>query len=473
MKKDLIKNTFLTLIALSFLGSTNIIFNIIIGRYHGSLTLGKVSIAISASFFFSTIIRSGISSSTTKFISEYLGKKDKNSATVVFKTNLKITLIFTLVLTIIALLLSPWLSSKLSITNWLFISAIPLISLKSLHIFYKGVYYGSNKIKDYLKIEILSDILFFIILAIVLIFFESFLLFPYIIMYFIFFIFSFHFFKKDFVNQAPYTKVPKGVYSFAIIATIGTVSSLGRSYLSIIFSGIYLTSSEVGFFTAAFSLSTILYFFSTGVSKVIFPTFSKLYGKNDLNSINKILNIATKWFLIIISFFCGLLFIFSEFIFEFFFGNDFILGTASFQILLLGVLFSIIQSPANTALSGTKYVHIPNIGGVLGLIVSTISWIFLIPKYGIEGTAFGYILGSISTFFIVIFFANKYFDLKNSKLLFISGINLLLFIICVSIMFFFPFLPNIFASLVFVVAFILIYRKDIIIMSKEVLNAIF
>ena len=54
-----------------------------------------------------------------------------------------------------------------------------------------------------------------------------------------------------------------------------------------------------------------------------------------------------------------------------------------------------ISIPCNAFLSGTKYILIPNIGGIIILVVSLISWYVFIPKYNDAGVAMGYSLGII------------------------------------------------------------------------------
>ena len=46
-------------------------------------------------------------------------------------------------------------------------------------------------------------------------------------------------------------------------------------------------------------------------------------------------------------------------------------------------------------LSGTKYILIPNIGGIIILVISLISWTVFIPEYNGAGVAMGYSLGII------------------------------------------------------------------------------
>ena len=46
-------------------------------------------------------------------------------------------------------------------------------------------------------------------------------------------------------------------------------------------------------------------------------------------------------------------------------------------------------------LSGTKYVIYPNIGGIVILVTSLISWIILVPSFHLIGIAMGYTIGII------------------------------------------------------------------------------
>ena len=54
-----------------------------------------------------------------------------------------------------------------------------------------------------------------------------------------------------------------------------------------------------------------------------------------------------------------------------------------------------VSVPCNAFLSGTKFIIIPNVGGIIILIISLISWIILIPKYYETGVALGYSIGVI------------------------------------------------------------------------------
>ena len=91
---------------------------------------------------------------------------------------------------------------------------------------------------------------------------------------------------------------------------------------------------------------------------------------------------------------CLVLFLLSEIVLSFF-GDKFIEGSMVLKIIIPSVFIRMISIPCNAFLSGTKYILYPNIGGVIILITSTLSWYFLIPKFNLSGVAAGYSIGII------------------------------------------------------------------------------
>ena len=52
-----------------------------------------------------------------------------------------------------------------------------------------------------------------------------------------------------------------------------------------------------------------------------------------------------------------------------------------------------ISVPLVTFLSATEYVVYPNIGGIIILIVSVVTWSIAVPAYDLTGIAVGYVAG--------------------------------------------------------------------------------
>ena len=177
--------------------------------------------------------------------------------------------------------------------------------------------------------------------------------------------------------------VLKKFSSYGFVSMIGTVASTGTGYLSVIVTGIYLNHSDAGIYTAALSIVSVLMFFPKLFIQVFLPEFSKLFGQGEKT---KIVQIFKKTFFMLFLFsliICLLLFFFSETILNLF-GEDFARGKTILMIIIPSIFIRMISIPCNAFLSGTKYILIPNIGGIIILVVSLISWSFFIPQHKIS-----------------------------------------------------------------------------------------
>jgi len=107
------------------------------------------------------------------------------------------------------------------------------------------------------------------------------------------------------------------------------------------------------------------------------------------------------------------------------------------------------------------YVKIPNVAGVLGLVSCLVLWPFLIPKYGIVGTAAGFLVSTIVTSSIQLYYAWRHFNLdlkKFSQILLISSSVFAVALLIKSILLFFP---TLISTAVFTVIFCAVFRRDL------------
>ena len=232
---------------------------------------------------------------------------------------------------------------------------------------------------------------------------ESFLLQTYILSYTIFFIFcvlsiskSFSLFKNKLNKDIELSKrqVCINYLKYGALSMVGTVASTGTGYISVIITGLVLDNTEAGIYTAALSIVSILMFFPKLFIQVFLPEFSKLFGENRKEKILGIFKKTSFFISIISAVLCSLLFVISEIVLSFF-GDKFIEGAMVLKIIIPSVFIRMISIPCNAFLSGTKYILYPNIGGVIILITSILSWYFLIPKYNLNGVAAGYSVGIV------------------------------------------------------------------------------
>jgi O-antigen/teichoic acid export membrane protein len=126
-KELLIRNAILTGVALIFVGLTHVIYNVVIGKTFGASILGQMNLVISVAILFSLVISSFVESPATKFLSEFLAKKDEKKVKYTFTMLQKWTIIGCIVLVIIAFIFSGFISSKI-----IFSDSIKLINILNL-----------------------------------------------------------------------------------------------------------------------------------------------------------------------------------------------------------------------------------------------------------------------------------------------------------------------------------------------------
>lgn len=472
MEKGLIKNIGITGIALVFLGLTKLIFNISIGRVFGSSTLGVVTIAMSIAFLFVTVT-GFFQNATPKYMAEYLGREDFDAAKTMFNIGFYFTFCLCILVTLIALMLSGGISSKIGIERDVFLLAIPLISLYTFYLTYRRIYYGVNKVKQYLRVEIISDILFLACLGVVVFYIKSLFLLPFILSYIIFFILSTYFFRSYFGHsKADRRIIAKRAVTYSSLDLVGNLAGMGSMNLSVVLTGLYVSKEWIGYYAAAYSIALLLTFVPKMIGPVLFSSQSYLFGKNRHDLINETLNTFTKWLLVIISLIGGIGVLLSDFILKILFGVSYTIASPILQILFISAIVSLVGVPINSTFYGTKYIHLSMIYGVISFVVCVSSWLMLIPKYGVFGTALGLCFGAISALIFGMYYARKHFDLdlkENGKILLTFG---LILIIAYTIQVFCPYYPVILSIGVFLFIFVLINKTNLQSIYTEILSNI-
>jgi len=383
-------------------GFVPFLFNYLIAKHFGDEILGSVSISISFCLIITIFITNFFGSAGNKFLAEYRGSKNLSRFNHIIKLMFLGTLLSLIIFSII--IYFGWSSfyHLFSLPVEMVLTILFYIFVRTFYIIFRRAFYGTDLIKQYVVIEIFSGLIMICsILYVCVNRINSFLIETFIISYsfFIFisaitFVLNYRKIKLDLIEDKKFKSksTSYSFYKYGLTSMIGTVASTGTGYLSVIITGIYLTNSEAGIYSSILSIVSILMFIPKLFTQVFLPEFSKLFGQNNFDEILKILKKSTI-LLILLSFsICFLIFIFSENILRIF-GENFITGNTALIILIPSVFIRIISIPFIAFLSGTKYVIYPNIGGVIILLVSVATWLFLIPNLGLMGVALGYTIG--------------------------------------------------------------------------------
>ena len=413
IKEKISKNAIVTAIALTFFGLTTFIYNVLIGRIYGAEVLGLANTAISSVFFIGIFV-AFFASPSGKIVAEFFGREDNESANYLMGFSFLFTILTGLISIIILWIIRNYFIATFNLTNTIFLWILILIPLRGLFDVFRQMYYGTFRVGLYLKVLIISSIVFFIVLM----FFYFMLLpllLPFILMYLVFSLISIYIFKGNF-NLKASRKIKRGVqkyaFSYAFIAIIGNLADMGKSNFSVMLSAMFLSATQVGYFSAANSLMRVLNYIPAILPYALFPVISYEFGKKNIDRIKRALNRIMRVWAVTLGFIVGLSLIYSQIFLYLFFGAEYLTAVLPLIILLIGFYFQSIIIPLISTLSGTKYIHISSLTGLLGFMVSTIAFIFLIPSYGIVGTALGIAIGNLIMSIVPFYFSRKFFDFK-------------------------------------------------------------
>ena len=404
LSQRLIKNSFYTGLALAFVGMIPFAFNFLVARTFGREILGTINISLSFCLIITIFVTNFFGSSGNKYLAEYRGRNHLEQFTFVFKIMFIGPIIILSIIGIILALNWDYFSQHFSLSPNLFFTLLSYIFLRSFYILIRRALYGIDLVRSYAINEIISAVIMLVALIYVCYSGQSFFLVEcYVLCYALFcflgiktFIGNFDSITKKMVSSDDfdYKKIIKEFSNYGLVSMIGTVASTSTGYISVIIIGMYLNHSDAGLYSSVLSIASVLMFVPKLFTQVFLPEFSKLFGEGNKQKIYQIFNQTNTLMLGLSAMICLIVFLFTDDILSVF-GKEFSNGSLILKIILPSIFIRMISIPFVSFLSGTKYVLYPNIGGIFILLISTICWILLVPKYQLIGIAIGYTTGII------------------------------------------------------------------------------
>jgi O-antigen/teichoic acid export membrane protein len=361
--------------------------------------------------FFIVFRDAGLSISLMKFIPEFLVNDQPSRIKASIKFIFIVNFIFSLILILILILFSDYLSKNYFGSDL----AKPLLFLLSTYfLFYSlyrvfmNIFVGFQKSKYYSW-----DLLFInlVVLLGILIFSEMGIFSPAIAYIFAAFLgvfisiivflklFKYFRYKSDYSSRL---KTRLFHYGFPLLlAAIGFVV-IGQ--IDVMMLTGFRTLSEVGIYSVVLPTAMLLVTLGSSMAQVILPYVSEYWAKKKYSQISKVINETyRKAFVFIVP--AGLiLFVFSDIVLRFLFGEEFILGINALKILSVGAILFSVATINNSILSA---IGRPKLVTKIILSVTFLNVILnliLIPFYGIVGAA---IATSIS-YLLVLYLSSKW-----------------------------------------------------------------
>lgn len=185
-------------------------------------------------------------------------------------------------------------------------------------------------------------------------------------------------------------KLSKKLISFSIPVTITALAEMGIYSACTFVMGIFLSTNLIAYFGAADPIARLPLVISISIATTMLPASSEAFASKNKVLLEKYVNSSFRYGLLFTVPLCVGIAALAEPIMKFiFFKPEYVLGSSSLSILVVGMGFYAIFAISSSIIQGTGNPRIPMYVLVAGAITTMIlSW-FLVPIYGIQGGALG------------------------------------------------------------------------------------
>lgn len=202
-------------------------------------------------------------------------------------------------------------------------------------------------------------------------------------------------------------KVQKDILTLSYPLFLAGFTFLFMQYADKIILGMYKTPTDVGIYTAALTIATLVLFIYTAFSFNSRPVLSEYYAVKDIESMQKLYSSITKW-IFLLTFPIIIYFIFySKDILGFIYGTKFTSGSIAMSILCLGIAMNGLTGLSGETLVSIKKTKLNLVSEIVGAVSNIILNIILIPFFGIVGAAIGTSISIALRNFTSFFFVYK------------------------------------------------------------------
>lgn len=187
----------------------------------------------------------------------------------------------------------------------------------------------------------------------------------------------------------PYDR--KGFFSYSIPLLLISLIYFAIGKINILLLGYFLDSGQVGIYSVLMYIATLGVFGLQAVNTIFAPYISEIYQTGNLDSVEKLLKVLTRW----IFYFSLLIFviiaIYHQELLQIY-GNEYKIGSRALMILAFGHLVNAFTGSTGSILLMTGKQHWEIINSVAILALNVLANIFFIPRLGLDGAAIAFTL---------------------------------------------------------------------------------
>ena len=197
--------------------------------------------------------------------------------------------------------------------------------------------------------------------------------------------------KRIFPDYHEYRRVPiaRNLLSFSWPLALTGFTYLFVSKTDKVLLGYFLTSKDVGIYTPALVIASLLTLISTAFKYIFLPTVSEYFSKNDIRGLEPLFKSTSKWNLLIVLPMFLFILMFPKEILRVLYGSEYTGGYLALIVLSFGISMNdFAGTSANILVAGGR-TKLNLACEVIAAITNVILNIILIPRYGIVGAAIG------------------------------------------------------------------------------------
>ena len=180
------------------------------------------------------------------------------------------------------------------------------------------------------------------------------------------------------------TKIPD-LLRFSIPLLLAIVLGMIMAWTDTIMVGYFERARDVGLYSAAQSLASLLPVFLSSAGYMFVPIASRALSNGGREEIGKMYRTTTKWVFVITAPFFAIVLLHTNFVLSTFFGSKYSDADIVLRILALGFMFHVILGLNGASLivfgGGRSLMYMTLAGAICNVVLNTI----LIPIYGIVG----------------------------------------------------------------------------------------
>ncbi len=212
----------------------------------------------------------------------------------------------------------------------------------------------------------------------------------------------------------------KELVSFGMVMTmVGFLWTLVQSIDKIMI-GYFLTDTigDVAVYTFAISLANLTLIFASAISGMFFPIVSGLYGKGEINELNKTIAVSMKWTIMSSIPIILMMFLFGGDLLNLFYGPVYKKGSLVLTLFVFGLSIQAVFFFLNSVFAAMRRLDIELKIALAVTISNLLLNAIFIPKFGIDGAAIASLIAFLVGSLLAWYYSKKILNFKFPKEIF-------------------------------------------------------